>query len=40
VFLTAGLDRGSATTKADAICRAFKDLAGIIESLDGAGGHP
>ncbi|MEK7476265.1 MAG: HAD family hydrolase [Candidatus Coatesbacteria bacterium] len=40
ILLTAGLDRGSATTKADAICRNFLDLAGILESLDGAGGHP
>jgi len=40
VLVTAGLDRGSATTKADAVCKRFQDLEGIITSLDGAGGPP
>ena len=38
VFVTAGLDRGSATTKAERICRDFRDLPGIIDSMD-EGGH-
>jgi len=36
VLLTAGIDRGSANTKADGICSDFKALFGIIESMDGA----
>ena len=34
VLLTAGIDRGSATTKADRICTSFPDLFGIIGSMD------
>jgi putative hydrolase of the HAD superfamily len=34
VLLTAAVDRGSATTAADAICRNYSELAGIIEALD------
>jgi putative hydrolase of the HAD superfamily len=39
VLVTAGIDRGAATSKADAVCRDFRELPGIIASLDGAGGH-
>jgi putative hydrolase of the HAD superfamily len=38
VLVTVGLDRGSATTKAERICRDFRDLPGIIDSMD-IGGH-
>jgi putative hydrolase of the HAD superfamily len=34
VLLTAAIDRGSASTAADAICRNYGELAAIIESLD------
>ena len=34
VLLTAAVDRGSAHTSADAVCREFRDLPGIIDSLN------
>ncbi len=34
VLLTAAIDRGSANTAANAICRDYRDLPGIIEALD------
>lgn len=34
VLLTAAIDRGSATTSADAVCRDYSQLAAIIEALD------
>jgi putative hydrolase of the HAD superfamily len=36
VLLTAGIDRGSAATKADRICTDYRELSGIIESMDGS----
>ena len=35
VFLTVVKDRGSDETKAEAICRDYKDLPGIIDALNG-----
>jgi len=34
VLLTAAIDRGSANTAADAVCRDYRELPAIIESLD------
>ena len=34
VLLTAAIDRGSANTRADAVCRDFSQLPAIIDSLD------
>jgi putative hydrolase of the HAD superfamily len=34
VLLTAAIDRGSANSAADAICRDYSELTGIIEALD------
>ncbi|MEK7409644.1 MAG: HAD family hydrolase [Acidobacteriota bacterium] len=39
VLVTAAVDRGSANTRADAICRDFGELPRIIESLDTCDPH-
>jgi putative hydrolase of the HAD superfamily len=35
VFFTAAKDRGSATSKGDAICHSYADLPGVIDELNG-----
>jgi len=37
VLVTAGIDRGSATTRADRVCRDYRELPGIIASMDKGG---
>jgi len=34
VLLTAAIDRGSAGTRADAVCREYRELAAVIDSFD------